>query len=171
MAAKKNKKTTFRDLSPKYNFIINPYPDQRLTRCPWCDQKTGQRKLPLGIHIEPKQLISLNYTCRYCKNCDLLIAHKHEIEHHLCETFRILDPQKIGNDYTVLGTEEKKVWREGLKNPRFAVETLDQIHIFNNHHGELRCTQPGYYHKDVEPPILKPLPSKEWVKPDSAGNR
>lgn len=71
---------------PQYNFVLNPYPDERLSRCPFCSNKTGQRKRPLVIHIDPMHLIALNYTCRYCEQCDLLVAHKHEIEHLLYDT-------------------------------------------------------------------------------------
>jgi 5-methylcytosine-specific restriction endonuclease McrA len=65
-------------LPPKYSFMVNPYPEERVSRCPLCDRKTGQRKIPILIHVNPKHLIALNYTCRYCRDCDLLIAHKHE---------------------------------------------------------------------------------------------
>ena len=92
------KKSHFGGLKPKYNFILNPYPDQRLSRCPFCEKKTGQRKIPLLIHTDPLQLIALNYTCRYCHDCDLLIAHKHEIEHLLTNLFLQFDPEVIGND-------------------------------------------------------------------------
>ena len=62
----KNQKPQFGELPPKYNFVLNPYPDERLYRCPYCGEKTGQRKHPLLIHIDPSHLIALNYTCRYC---------------------------------------------------------------------------------------------------------
>jgi len=67
-------------LKPKYNFSLNSYPESRFYRCPDCGDKTGQRKVPLLIHVEPKNLIALNYTNRYCYRCDMLIGHKHEIE-------------------------------------------------------------------------------------------
>lgn len=70
-------------LPPKYNFCLNPYSELRFSRCPDCQNKTGQRKLPLLIHVEPMNLIALNYTKRYCRRCDLLIGHKYEIEQHL----------------------------------------------------------------------------------------
>ena len=105
----KNKKPQFGELPPSYNFVLNPYPEERLSRCPFCAEKTGQRKIPLFIHVDPMQLIALNYTCRYCHNCDVLIAHKHEIEHHLTELFRRMAPETIGNDYLIMGTMEKGV--------------------------------------------------------------
>ncbi len=62
----------FGQLEPQYNFALNPYPDARFSKCPNCEQKTGQRKRPLFIHIDPRQPVVLNYTCRYCSRCDLL---------------------------------------------------------------------------------------------------
>ena len=80
----------------------------RFSSCPDCGRKTGQRKLPLLIQIDPMHLIALNYTCRYCRQCDMLIGHKAEIEHLLATMFAQYDPSAIGNDYLIMGTVEKK---------------------------------------------------------------
>ena len=77
----------FGNLPSKYNFSLNPYPEFRFSKCPVCHEKTRQRKLPLLVHVDPRNLIELNYTNRYCQRCALLIGHKHEIEHHLTEMF------------------------------------------------------------------------------------
>src|SRR5438445_13688037 len=63
---------------PRYRFFLNPYQDARFSTCPQCTNKTKQRKLPLFLHIDPKQPLLLNKTCRYCPYCDLLIAHQDE---------------------------------------------------------------------------------------------
>lgn len=144
--------------------MVNPYPDQRLSRCPVCEQKTRQRKRPLLIHVDPLHLIALNYTCRYCPDCNLLIAHKHEIEHLLTELFRQHDPGAIGNDYLVLGTVEKSAWREGIEQPMGIAETRSHTSDFVTHYDELQMTQPGYYKVGQEPPIREPPSSREWVK-------
>ena len=137
----------------------------RVSRCPFCDRKTGQRKLPLFIHIDPHYPIALNYTCRYCRHCDLLIAHKHEIEHLLTEMFARSDPAVIGNEYMVMGTMDKKAWREGLKQPKPVAEMLDKhTSFFKTYYQELRLTRPGYYPEGEEPPEMPPPPSTEWVK-------
>ena len=44
------KRTRFGNLAPAYNFVLNPYPDERLSRCPYCQVKIGQRKRPLLIN-------------------------------------------------------------------------------------------------------------------------
>lgn len=152
------------DLPKKYNFIINPYPDMRVSKCPFCDMKTGQRKLPLVIHIDPRQLMALNYTSRYCKSCDLLIAHKDEIEHFLTEQMQVTNPDIIGNDYLIMGTIERKVWKENMENPKPPLELLGHLASFDSVYQELRCTQVGWFPEDVEPGIEEPPPSKEWVK-------
>ncbi len=111
-------------LPPKYVFILNPYTDARFTRCPGCDQKTKQRKLPLFIHVEPLRPVVLGKTCRYCPDCDLLIVHQDELEAQLEALFAERDPSLIGNDYLVLGTVERQAWREGMKQPKGIKEML-----------------------------------------------
>lgn len=50
----------------------------------------------IGRKDVEKRLVARNYTCRYCRHCDMLIAHKHEIEHLLCGLFLELDPGAMG---------------------------------------------------------------------------
>jgi hypothetical protein len=158
------KQFQFGGLPRRYNFVFNPYPDQRIWRCPFCERKTGQRKVPLLIHVEPRQFIALNYTCRYCSECDLLIANKHEIEHLLTAMLMERDPALIGNDYFVMGTMEKKAWREGQARPKSLEEIRAHIADFKEYYKELRMTQPGWYGPDQEPPVMEPPRSQEWVK-------
>ncbi len=164
------KKTRFGGMPPKYNFVFNPYPDLRFSRCPFCNRKAGQRKVPLLIHVDPSRMIALNYTCRYCQHCDLLVAHKDEIEHLLHDLFNDYDPQAIGNDYLVVGTVEKGAWREGLKQPKAMAEMLPYVHDFKTYYQELRMTQPGWYGPNQEPLVMKPPESQEWVKPELGGD-
>jgi len=117
-------------LPPLYNFALNPHDDARFTRCPNCEEKMRQRKVPLFIHVEPFNPVVLGYTCRYCPDCDLLIAHQDQIEGLLASLFDELDPSVIGNDYLVIGTVERKIWREGLKQPKSIDEMLEHLHDF-----------------------------------------
>jgi hypothetical protein len=167
----KSKKSQLGGLPPRYSFMLNPYPDQRISRCPLCEHKTGQRKIPLLIHIDPLHLIALNYTCRYCRACDLLIAHKHEIEHLLTALFGQYDPDVIGNDYLIMGTVEKSVWREGLTQSKTVQEMLPHASDFATYYSELRMTQAGWYRADQEPPIMTPPASQEWVKAKPVARR
>src|SRR6266487_1876823 len=105
--SKRNKKTTlpqFGKQPPQYRFFLNPYEDMRFTKCPQCESKMHQRKLPLVIHIDPMYMFSLNKTCHYCPHCDLLIAHQNDVEQFLAVFFTQYNPDAIGNDYLVIGT-------------------------------------------------------------------
>lgn len=157
------KKQKLGELASLYKFTINPYPDQKFSNCPLCGQRNGQRKLPLLIHVDPRHMISINYTCRYCKKCNLLIAHKQQIEHILTEIFMQLDPDVIGNEYLIIGTVEKKAWRESMKHPKYPNEILSQLHDFKTVLSEIRMTRPGWYGPGQKPPIMEPPESSEWV--------
>lgn len=160
----KAKNPHFGGLPPMYEFILNPYPDMRLSSCPFCRGKTGQRTVPLFIHVAPLHPVTMNYTCRYCRHCDLLMVHKHEVEHLLHHVMRQVAPEVIGNKYVVMGTVDKQAWREDAKQPKSIDALRPHIHDFKRHHPELRMTRPGWYPKDQEPPPLEPPKSKEWIK-------
>ncbi len=36
-----SKKSGLGGLPPQYNFVLNPYPDSRITSCPFCGSKRG----------------------------------------------------------------------------------------------------------------------------------
>jgi hypothetical protein len=160
----KKMKPKFGKLPPLYRFSLNPYPGHRFSRCPFCERKTGQRKLPLFIHVNPNYPIALNYTCRYCKQCDLLIAHKIEIERLLTTHFKQLNHEVIGNEYLIIGTVEKKAWQENSKHPKEPKEMLSQIHDFKTVYSEIRMTRPGWYDPGQEPQVMEPPQSSEWIK-------
>ena len=135
----------------------------RFSKCPACQNKTGQRKLPLLIHVDPKNLIALNYTNRYCDRCDMLIGHKDEIEHLLTDMFLQTNPDYIGNNYLVFGTVEKTAWRENIKNPKPFDEMLHHVYDFKSYQ-DIRMAMGGWFQKGQIPPVMEPPPSKEWVK-------
>ena len=128
MCAKKANQ--FGKLKPMYRFILNPYTETRFTRCPNCERKNRTKKLPLLIFVEPTNFMVLNYTCRYCPSCDLLVAHQDQIEDLLAATFVEVDPAVIGNDYLVLGTVDRAVWRAGMKDPGYQVDVEKDLHDF-----------------------------------------
>jgi hypothetical protein len=113
-----------------YNFILNPHVETRVSRCPNCEARMHQRKVPLFIHVDPRHPVVIGYTCRYCPDCDLLVAHQDEVEHLLANMFAARDPSLIGNDYLVMGTMERKAWRASLKEPMSTAEVLEQLHDF-----------------------------------------
>ena len=131
MANRKKKTTTqLGKQPPRYRFFLNPYQDVRFTSCPQCGNKTRQRKLPLFIHVDPKQPMLLNKTCRYCPTCDLLIAHQDELEDVLARFFTDYTPEIVGNDYLVIGTIERATWKRTMQNQLPTQVTLDALHDF-----------------------------------------
>ena len=154
------KETRLGKLQPQYSFVLNPYTDARFTRCPGCEQKSRQRKVPLFIHVDPFNPVVLGYTCRYCPDCDLLIAHQDQIEALLANLLAEHDPSVIGNDYLVVGTVERKVWRESLKQPKSIGHLLEHLHDFK----EVRTVeyQPAAWYPTGEPdePTARPRNSK-----------
>ncbi|UBF26805.1 hypothetical protein K9N68_02075 [Kovacikia minuta CCNUW1] len=123
MMPKNKKEKLFGKQPPRHNFFLNPYTDARFTSCPRCNAKTKQRKLPLFIFVSPVVPIILNKTCRYCPACDLLIAHKNQLDELLATVFtQMRQPAMIGNDYFVVGTVDRATWREGK-----SVKHIDEI--------------------------------------------
>jgi hypothetical protein len=161
--SKNSERKQFGYLPPIYNFSLNPYPGLRFSKCPDCQNKTGQRKLPLLVHVAPDNLIALNYTNRYCNNCDMLIGHKHEIEHHLTKMFFNINPEIIGNYYRAFGTVEKKAWRENIKHPKPLNEMRNYIHDFISFQ-TLSMTMAGWFPTGQNPPVMEPPLSTEWVE-------
>ncbi|GAB4547156.1 MAG: hypothetical protein Kow0063_41790 [Anaerolineae bacterium] len=154
-------------LPPQYTFVLNPYAEYRFTRCPGCEQKMKQRKLPLFIHVDPMNPVVLNKTCRYCPDCDLLIVHQDELETILARLFAQLDPSLIGNDYLVLSTVERPAWREGTKQPKDIPEMLKHLHDFKEVQ-TIRVQPGGWYPDDMDPsglPVQEPGPlDTPWKK-------
>ena len=116
----------------RYRFFLNPYQDARFSTCPQCANKTGQRKLPLFIHIYPKQPLLLNKTCRYCPHCDLLIAHQNELEEIITRVFTVLDPEIVGNTYLVVGTLDRADWKRIDQNKLPIQDTIEALHDFED---------------------------------------
>jgi hypothetical protein len=117
---------------PRYRFFLNPYEDVRFSKCPQCANKTGQRKLPLFIHIDPAQPLLLNKTCRYCPHCDLLIAHKNDLEDIIARVFSVLNPEIVGNKYLVVGTLDRADWKRIDQNKLPIKDTLEALHDFKD---------------------------------------
>jgi hypothetical protein len=125
----KEEKTQLGKLPPRHTFFLNPYEDERYTRCPECEERTKVRKKPFLIHIDPDVLLLLNMSGRYCPACDVLILHKNVVEDLLVRTFEWQNPEIIGNDYLIIGTVEPAFWRKH-KGKATAGPTFDNLHDF-----------------------------------------
>ena len=117
---------------PGYRFFLNPYQDARFSKCPQCENKMGQRKLPLFIHIDPKQPLLLNKTCRYCPHCDLLIAHQDELEEVISRVFSVLNPEIVGNNFLVIGSLDRADWKRIDQNKLPIQDTIEALHDFED---------------------------------------
>ncbi|MGH8008411.1 MAG: hypothetical protein ACREQ3_15555, partial [Candidatus Binatia bacterium] len=107
-------------LPARYKFILNQYPEERLSKCPLCQKLTHPRKFALCIHIDDWGPLVLGKTCRYCSPCELIIVHQQVLEAELVYSFSQVAPEVIGNDYLVIGTVERKVWQQGMKGNSLA---------------------------------------------------
>lgn len=131
-------------LPPRYTFALNRYRDYRATRCPNCDQPTHLRKFALFIHVDPHHLLAMGKTCRYCPKCELIVAHQDELESELARFFEQRDPSVVGNDYLVIGTVDRKSWREGLRQPKSIDEMLPHVADFKQVR-EIQFQPGGWY--------------------------
>lgn len=111
-------------LPPRYSFILNRYPSERLSKCPRCRKLTHPRKFALFIHVTSWGPLTLGKTCVYCSSCELIIVHQHELEAQFAHTFETLAPDVIGNEYMVMGTLDRKTWKAGLAG---AGPKLDEV--------------------------------------------
>ena len=104
------------------------------------------------IHVDPDNPIAIGFTCRYCTECELIIAHKDELEAQLTALFQERNPSIIGHDYFVLGTVELKVWKDSLSRPKSIGEILEHAADFKAHVTIEHFTG-GWYPKDFVPPF------------------
>ena len=112
-------------LPPRYAFILNPYEDARFSKCPKCEKLTYPRKFALLIHVDGYGPFVLGKTCKYCSKCELIIAHKDELEAVLAAQFSLLKPEVIGNEYLVVGTVDRAFWKAGMAQAPAFGETLE----------------------------------------------
>ncbi len=69
-----------------------------------------------------------------------MIAHKNEIEQQLALLFARHNPALMGNDYLVIGTQDRADWRRGMKTPLTIQEMLHSLHDFE----EVLRFEPAY---------------------------
>ncbi len=111
-------------LPRRYGYMLNPYSDIRLSKCPKCEKLTHKRKFALFIFIDPMGPLILGKTCRYCSRCELIMVHQDELEAELAGSLSQIAPEMIGKEYMVLGTVDKKVWKQGLGETKQPFEEI-----------------------------------------------
>jgi hypothetical protein len=138
-------KTRIGKLAPHYSFILNPYTEVRLSKCPKCQKATHLRKFALFIHIDEWGPMVLGKTCRYCSHCEMVMVQRTELEAELADSLSPIAPQVSAKHYLVLGTMEKKLWREGLNGKaKSLAEMLKHVADFK-HQYELQYEPGGWY--------------------------
>ena len=121
-------------LPARYSFLLNPYTDQRLSKCPKCEKLTFLRKFPLFIHIEGGVgPLVLGKTCRYCAKCELVMAHKDELDAEIEHALARRAPDAVGSEYMVLGTMDRKVWQRSLAGGQPLDEAMKSVAEFKKH--------------------------------------
>ena len=116
----------------RHYFFLNPYEDMAFTRCPKCEEKTRIRKHCLLIHIDPRHLFSINKFCRYCPRCDLIIVKQADLENLLVAICEQYAPDIIGNEYLVLGTMDRKDWKDAQTGKISQKEGIDRSYPFKD---------------------------------------
>ena len=147
MSKKKSNLKANKNLKEKHRFFLNPYSDCAFTKCPKCDALTKVRKFPLVIHIEPQQLFLLNKQCKYCPNCDLIIAKKQQLESLLAAGLNLENPQVIGDNYSVMGTLSKEDWKAGNQGLLSHLEIIERIYVFQDQ-WEFEVIPAGWYPRE-----------------------
>ncbi len=111
-------------LTPRYSFLLNPYSDVRLSKCPRCERLTHLRKFALFVHVEGWGPLVLGKTCRYCTPCELIMAHRDELEAELARGPAPISSHGPGSGYLVLGTVKRKEWQKGLEGDGRRLEDM-----------------------------------------------
>ena len=83
--------------------MLNPHVELRLSKCPKCQQPTHLRKFALFLHVDGWGSIALGKTCRYCSRCEMIMAHRDELEELLAHSLTQMAPEVIGNEHVVNG--------------------------------------------------------------------
>lgn len=125
--------TTKKKSKSRHHFFLNPYADMAFTRCPKCEQKTKQKKLPLLVGVEPGHVLTIiNKTCRYCPFCDLLIIHQRKLEPLLALALGRPEAEVASDNYVLLGTLDRADWRASTRGQFSHADAHDRVYFFKN---------------------------------------
>lgn len=127
---------------PRYTFLMNPYPHERLTRCIQCKKPTFLRKFPLFIHVkkwgdqgDSWGTLILGKTGPYCAKCEIIVCHQHELEAELANSpARFVPTPDDKWPYMVIGTVDRKVWKKSVATGQPPPgDPLDHLADFKKH--------------------------------------
>jgi hypothetical protein len=132
MTKKQGRTSKTKDMKKRHYFLLNPYEGCAFTRCPKCNNKTKVRKFSLVIHIDPRQMLLLNKQCKYCPSCDLIIVKEEGLKQLMVASIDQVRPAIVGNDYLVMGTVERKDWRESNQKQMEPTEIIKRMYVFKD---------------------------------------
>src|SRR3990172_5377340 len=93
------------------------------------------RRPAAALHLLPQSVHRLSlHTLPQLRSTNALaqvrLVHSRRSGSLLAILFNRLDPKALGNDYLIIGTVERKVWREGLRRPKIINEILPHVADF-----------------------------------------
>lgn len=137
-------------LPSRYTCILNPYSNERISRCPLCHKLTHRRKFAFLIHIVDWGPFCLGKTCCYCTPCEMIAMHQNELESVLADCLESVAPQVAGNAHWVMGTVDRKTWKKGMQenasSPLTIEDALENMADFKKIL-ELKVEYGGWYPK------------------------
>jgi hypothetical protein len=116
----------------RHRFFLNPHKANAFSKCPICETSTKILKFVLVINIKPKQLFLMHLPCRYCRECDLIIARKKELESIMADRLSHEKIGGIGDAYSVMGTLDTQDWIEGSSGALGPREITDRMYAFRD---------------------------------------
>jgi len=116
----------------RHYFLLNPYEDMELNKCPKCQDKTNEQKFPLVIRIYPQHLFVLNKWCHYCIRCELIMTNQSELEFHIAEVLGKNNPDVMKEKYLVMGTLKRKYRKDVAKGGLPPNKTVKVMYVFKD---------------------------------------
>lgn len=116
----------------RHRFFLNPRRDKTYARCPVCGTRTNFRSFFLVVRIDPGQLLLASKPCRYCSECDLIIAAKRELDAVVADGLGRQEARRTGEGYSVTGTLDEADWLEGSRGALTAQQITERMYVFRD---------------------------------------
>lgn len=116
----------------RHRFFLNPHGDRAFARCPVCEMKMKIRKPTLVIQIDPMQLLLMSKECRYCPDCDLIVADQRGVESVMMSRLRDENPKAVLGTYRVRGTLDPAERLEGGRTALSVREITERMFVFRD---------------------------------------
>ncbi len=144
----------------RYQFLLNPHAELRLSRCPTCKKMSYPRKFAFFIDVQGWGPMVQGKTCQYCPRCEMILCHQLDLETELALSFAKIAPHLIGRDYFVAGVVDLKVFKAQLKTPTPTAEPLKHFTPFKTQMN-LDYDPGGWSRVDAPPRIITAAQARE----------